>query len=192
MQQRSPKNTIPKGRTLPDLILKILEGVGNLGVALNAPNIVQVFDFAGRSRQFPRKQFRTALKRLEKRGYIHCQGDRTSWDFRLTKEGREILRHKRMDDISIRPQKWDGKWRLVIFDIPEKFRSSRDALRGKLNGLGFQYLNLSVWVHPFECRNEINAIIEYYGVGEYVRCAIVESFDGTEEMKKRFAHLLRS
>gem|GEM_PF-332495 len=177
-------------RSLSDLILKILEGLGMLAVAFIAPNVVQLFDSAGQERQFPRKQLRTALKRLEKKGYISCASEHNAWEYRLTREGQAILKKKHIDDITItRPSKWGGKWRVVIFDIPEKYKQARDALRGKLRHLGFHYLNLSVWLYPYECQNEINAIVEYYGVGPYVRYMVVYSFDGMEIVSRKFPHL---
>ena len=178
---------------LTDLILKILEGVGMLAVAFIAPNAVQLFDLAGQKQRFLRKQFRTALRRLEKRGYIACASQRNAWDFRLTSERKVLLQKKHIDDITIpHPLRWDGKWRAVVFDIPEKERRARDALRDKLCHLGFHYLNLSVWLHPFDCQNEINAIVGYYGIGAYVRYMTVDSFDGMDEVSQKFSGVLKS
>lgn len=169
------------------VIWKALEAVGMLTVAFMAPNAVQLLKGRNNLGEYPRRQVRVALRRLEKKGYIRSLGEKNAWKFELTKEGREQLEKKTIEAIVIpKPVKWDGKWRMVIFDIPEKYRQARDGLRGKLEHIGFQYLNLSVWVHPFECRNEINAIVEYYGVGKYVRYAIVDLFDGMDVMERKF------
>jgi len=47
-------------------------------------------------------------------------------------------------------KKWDGKWRIVIFDIREKDRKDRDFLRFKLVSLGFGKLQESVYVTPLD------------------------------------------
>jgi len=172
------------------VIWSVLEAVGMLTVAFMAPNAVQLLKGRKGFGEFPRRQVRVALRRLEKKGYIRSLGEKNAWKFELTKEGRDQLKKKMIEEIVIlKPAKWDGKWRMVVFDIPEKYRQARNALRGKLEHIGFLYLNLSVWVHPFECRNEINAIVEYYGVGKYVRYAIVDSFDGMDVMERKFGKL---
>ena len=173
------------------VIWKVLEAVGMLTVAFMAPNAVQLLKGRKGFGEFPRRQVRVALRRLEKKGYIRSLGEKSAWKFELTKEGRDQLEKKMIEEILIpKPVKWDGKWRMVVFDIPEQYRRARNALRGKLEHMGFQYLNLSVWVHPFECRNEINAIVEYYRVGKYVRYVIVDSFDGMDIMEHKFGNLL--
>ncbi len=172
------------------VVWKILEAVGMLTVAFMAPNAVQLFGGRRSFGEYPRRQVRVALRRLEKKGYIRSWGEKNAWKFELTKEGRDQLKKKIIEEILIpKSAIWDGKWRMVVFDIPEKYRQARNALRGKLEHVGFQYLNLSVWVHPFECRSEINAIVEYYGVGKYVRYAIVDSFDGMDVMERKFGKL---
>jgi len=174
-----------------NVIWKVLEAVGMLTVAFMAPNAVQLLSGRKSFGEFPRRQVRTALRRLEKKGYIRSWGEKNAWKFKLTKEGRSLLEKKKIEEIQIqKPASWDGKWRMVVFDIPEQYRQARNVLRGKLEHLGFRYLNLSVWVHPFECREEINAIVEYYDVGKYVRYVIVDSFDGMETMEHKFDKVL--
>ena len=56
----------------------------------------------------------------------------------------------------------DGEWRIVIFDIPEKFKKAREALRMKLKELGFLELQKSVFIFPYECEDEINFIVEVF------------------------------
>jgi len=125
---------------------------------------------------------------METRGYIKRKGPKTSWEFTLTAEGTKILEKQKIEKLKIeKPHKWDRKWRMVLFDIPETKKHLRAEFRWKLQHLGFRCVNLSVWMYPYECRNEINAIAEYYGVGKYVRYALVEDFDGSEAMRKKFS-----
>ena len=84
------------------------------------------------------------------------------------------------------PKHWDGKWRIVIFDIPEKLRKGRDALRGKLLALGFIELQKSVLVFPFECEKEIEFIVEFFSLKPYVRYGILEYIDNALHLKQRF------
>jgi len=88
--------------------------------------------------------------------------------------------------MKIERKDWDGRWRIVVFDIPEKMRRSRDVLRDKLERLGFYELQKSVFVFPYQCEDEINFIIEYFNLRQYVRTGILEKIDNDLHLKKIF------
>ncbi len=97
-----------------------------------------------------------------------------------------VLQYK-LDELRIEPaKKWDKKWRMVIFDIPESMKKARNALREKLQNLGFHQIQKSVWVYPYECKNEIDFVAEIFDVSPYVRMAEALRFDGEEEIKRKF------
>ena len=83
-------------------------------------------------------------------------------------------------------RKWDGKWRLVFFDIPEIYRGARESLFRSLLQAGFYPLQKSVYIHPFKCSDELDFIIEFWGVREYVRVAEVNVIDNELHLKKHF------
>lgn len=105
----------------------------------------------------------------------------------LTKDGNNKALSYQFDDMQIKkPQKWDGKWRLVFFDIPEKKRKAREALRMKLKDLGFLELQKSVFVHPYECEDEIDFIVEFFEICQYVKFLRADSFTNDEQFKLKF------
>lgn len=105
----------------------------------------------------------------------------------LTKEGQKKALQFKFEEMEIKkPEKWDKKWRIVIFDIPEKKKKAREALRGKLKNLGFQELQKSVFIYPFECEEEIDFIVEVFQVRPYVRFIRAESFTNEEQLKIKF------
>lgn len=81
---------------------------------------------------------------------------------------------------------WDKKWRIVIFDIPEDEREARDAIREHLEHMGFFVLQRSVFVHPFDCKDEIDFLIELHDIRKYVRFLVAESIDNEPHLKKFF------
>ena len=85
-----------------------------------------------------------------------------------------------------KPAKWDGEWRIVIFDIPERFKKAREALRLKLKELGFRELQKSVFIFPYECEDEINFIVEVFLIRPFVRFIRVKSFTNEEQLKIKF------
>lgn len=69
---------------------------------------------------------------------------------------------------------WDGKWRMLMFDIPEQKKAAREALREKLKDLGFIQFQRSVWIYPYSCQDEIDFITEYFSIAQYVNLITVK------------------
>ncbi len=105
----------------------------------------------------------------------------------LNEKGKEKILKYKLGAMKIpKMKKWDKKWRIVIFDIPEQKKKIRDILRWHLKHLGFLELQKSVFVHPFDCMNEINFLIEFYNIRPHVRIIIAESIDNELHLKTRF------
>lgn len=84
---------------------------------------------------------------------------------RLTNEGRAEL--KRDFPLERLGKKWDGRWTVVIFDIPEEWRYARDKLRFDLGRLGFGGLQKSVWISPFPIADDIEEYLVNSGFAGY-------------------------
>ncbi len=109
----------------------------------------------------------------------------------ITEKGRQRLAKANFNKISIkRLARWDGVWRVVVFDIPEKLKPARNALRLKLRALGFQPLQRSVWIHPFPCHAEIEAVTLYYSLTDFVTYIETSYIDKPHLLKRRFIKLL--
>lgn len=110
-----------------------------------------------------------ALKRLREGGFVELINNQ-ELAFRLTDTGRNKALWEKM---KLEDEKWDGKWRLVIWDIPEKRRNARDLLRHQLKQLGFQQLQKSVWASKKNCTAILREYIKKVGIDEWVK--VVES-----------------
>jgi len=105
----------------------------------------------------------------------------------LSDKGKRAAEIYSIDDLKInRPKEWDGNWRVVIFDVPERIKQVREALRMHLRNLGFYELQKSVFVCPYPCADEINQIINFYDASEYVRVLMTHSIDNEGELKEKF------
>ena len=105
----------------------------------------------------------------------------------LTEQGKKVVLLFDLDKIKIQnPLVWDGKWRIVMFDIPEKKRNARDALRDKLKELGFREVQRSVFIHPFPCDEEISFIVEVFEIRNCVRLAEVNKISNEAELLIKF------
>lgn len=105
----------------------------------------------------------------------------------LTDNGKRKIVECNLDTMKIQqPKQWDRLWRLVVFDIPEEEKKGRNALVVKLKELGFYPMQKSVFIHPFECKNEINFVTEIFNLKPYVRLFIVKETDIELDLRNRF------
>lgn len=105
----------------------------------------------------------------------------------LTNNGRKKILKYDLDKIQIRkPAKWDAMWRMVVFDIPEDERRGRVALVEKLKELGFYPMQKSVFIHPYECKDEVDFVTELFNLSPYVRFLRVKNTDIDLDLKNRF------
>lgn len=107
----------------------------------------------------------------------------------LTKEGRKQAKIMSLLGKSIKFTKsghWDGKWRMVIFDIPEKDRVFRDILREHLRFLKFYKLQHSVFISPHPFEKQVLKMVEIYSAQKYVRIITALKIDNENKIKKYF------
>jgi phenylacetic acid degradation operon negative regulatory protein len=101
-----------------------------------------------------RNGFLRQLQRLEKQQWLERQpghsGDRLH---RLSEAGRLHTLGGR-DPVARWGRRWDGRWRLVLFDVPESRSVARNKLRHFLQSRGFGYLQNSVWITPDPVKEE--------------------------------------
>lgn len=105
----------------------------------------------------------------------------------VTKRGkRHVLRYD-PERLSIKiPSRWDKKWRVVVFDIPEKKRLARDTLRREIKKLGFFELQKSVWAFPYGCENVIDFLVELFEIRTHVRTMTVMHISHDADMRLHF------
>lgn len=84
------------------------------------------------------------------------------------------------------PPRWDNRWRIVSFDIPEDEKAARDSFREHLFRLGFYELHRSVFIHPFDCLEELLYIAGLYGVGTYIHFILAVHVDNEAKLKRFF------
>lgn len=127
------------------------------------------------------------LKRAKLIEKISKEGENL-YNIELTEKGKlAALEYFLIKQLRIKNKKWDGKWRILIFDVPENFRKGRDALRWKIKKLGFYELQKSVFVIPYECKKEIDLVVDYFGLKAYVHYGILEIVDEKTNQKLRKA-----
>ena len=134
------------------------------------------------------RNLRVAIKSLYKSKMVdYRENSDGTVNIILTDNGKKKILKYDLDKIQIKkPMVWDGIWRLVIFDIPEDERRGRVALAEKLKELGFYPMQKSVFIHPYECKDEINFITELFNLSPYARFLRVKNTDIDLDLKNKF------
>jgi len=142
-----------------------------------------------RKKRFVKDRFLRDLKRLQERKLINYK-ELTNGDIHIIltrKRGKKYEMIFNYDNLKLdKSKKWDGKWRLVIFDIPHAKKRAREAFRIKLQQLGFYSLQKSVFIIPYECEKEIEFVCEALDIRRYVLMLYVSSFEGEEKFRYHF------
>lgn len=135
------------------------------------------------------KYFIRAVKEFHRDRLVNYLENPNGTDIQITisELGRKRVLKFDFDKLEIKkPLIWDKKWRLVFFDVPEKKRLIRDSFRIKLQDLGFQELQRSIFIHPYPCEAEINFAIEVLDARSYVRLAEVDWITNEADLLLRF------
>lgn len=172
---------------IAEIILSTLLVVGVIAVAVTMPNAVQLFKYFLPKNSVDRSRINRSVYRLERGGYIETKGGK-SGPYALTQKGREKAMRYAIKQMRIASQRtWDKKWRLIMFDIPEKKVQSRRAINLALKRLGCVQYQKSVFITPFPCSKEIDFVGECFEVREHIRIIVASEVEGTELLKKEFA-----
>lgn len=191
---RSAQRLAKGNKRLPIQViaLRTLYVTGALTAALVAPKMLKLFPVLDRGKSRRKELYERAdqaLYRLrDKKLVTFTKTDGRRPIVRLTVSGETeitkiILRQYKISETVV----WDGRWRVVIFDIREKRRSVRNRLRALLAGAGMVRLQDSVWVHPYTC-DELVALLRANlksGTGELLYF-IAEGIESDRHLREHF------
>jgi len=164
-------------------ILKYL-GIGILvsGI-LVCPNLAQLYSLIDPKRPHQRRRIRRHITQMQKEGLIQKTNDIES-PLIMTRKGRYRLVY---ESLTIKTQnKWDGSWRLCIFDIPETHKVSRRVFSNKISMMGMHQYQKSVYITPYDCKEEIETVTTYVHVNKFVRLIVASKIDGEKQLKHIF------
>lgn len=126
-------------------------------------------------KEYSRNSLGVTIKRLERNGYVERGIMEDEVCIKLTELGVKKLEEKRnhrkekaLLNTRTKDDKWDGKWRVVIFDIPETNKRIRQALRETLKVLEFWPLQKSVWISKKDYVKEFRKWVEDLGLSKYI------------------------
>ena len=167
------------------LARSVLRGLGIAGLVLIAAsnpyfglNLIKGFRYRDKKDW---AKFYRSLKSLQGRGLVKfIDNGHTGITAQITLKGKETIRQIEIDELQIENKEIDGKWRLVIFDVPVKKNKNRLAFREKIKNMGFIMVQKSVWASPYECYKEIIVLRKFYEIEKYV--TYLEASDIEDEL----------
>ena len=166
------------------IILKTIAAVGFLSVVLLAPNALQMLRTFGLNNKNSRHSINNSRKRLVKNGLIEYSKNGL---LMLTPLGKKILNKFENRDFKInKPKRWDKKWRILIFDIKENNKNTRDSIRRTLISIGFVKLQKSVWVYPYDCEDLINLTKADSAIGRELLYIVADRIENEKVLLSHF------
>jgi len=131
------------------------------------------------------KYLRQSLKRMIARGLIEYKAG----IYKPSKKGLIFFQRNQPEIVSRRDmniKQWDGKWRLISFDVPLDCNRERTLLRSLLKQFDFYRLHKSVWVCPNQMSQNFWKLVVDYELDKYCKAMLVEIIEGDEELKNYF------
>jgi len=178
----------PRSVIVKDILYWIIT-TGGVAIAITSPffltNLLRSYT---KLKKYPKKKISDTFYNLKRQGLIEIQKKNHQIYIGLTERGKEKAGWLQIDSLMIKkPKKWDRKWRIVIFDIAQLKKIYREALRGRLKELGFYPLQKSVWIHPFDCRAEIELLSDFFGLVEKeIRLILAENIGNDKGLRRAF------
>lgn len=174
------------------VVLASVALVGICTVAVLAPNALQSLrSFGYGKRNKPKKEFSyrvsDAINRAVQDGLLTCTENEGEKVFSLTAKGtHKLLRYKLKGICLKKPKQWDGKWRIIIFDIQEHKKVLRDRLRNDLCSLGFARLQYSVFVFPYDCEDVVTLLKADAEFGNGVLYIVADKIESDQYLRRLF------
>ena len=173
-----------------DEILRYAVGGGVLAIGLFVPNIMialrkplntLLHTLDDREKE---REVRRIITNLKSQGYLAGEYEH---GLQVTEKAKQRLAKNLIANLRLQPQNvWDKKWRIIIYDIPEKHQLARQSLVVKLHRYGCFQLQKSTWITPFPCRDDIIALTSYYDVQQYVSYFEAINLDNDTPLIARF------
>lgn len=194
LHQRKEEETEGRQEKIKQVLLFLAAGTA-LATTFVLPGMARVFrDFfrPDRSewdewRMFNRGYLRRAIKNLERQKIVEIKDGGGYGEVILTEKGKKKILRFGLESLKItKPNHWDGKWRMVFYDVYDIRKNVRERFRGYLKGAGFYPLQKSVYLHAYPCEKEVEFLKYFLGIAGEVRLVIAEKIEDDKEFREYF------
>jgi DNA-binding PadR family transcriptional regulator len=126
------------------------------------------------------------LKRLQKQKLVEVTSVNGEQLVTLSEKGKTKVLKFRLELLSLEEKKWDGKWRIVIYDILSKKYNQRALFHRVLKQMNFYQLQRSVYLTPYRCYDEVEYLRQVCGVGSEVLVLTISGLENEQAYKEYF------
>ena len=184
------KYNLPPGYSTKYAILDILLSLGENSTSFQTPFQRMKADYR-RMSGAPAKQpklwrYNRAIQYLEAQAYISVIKKNEKKFIKLTRKGKVRTLLMKLDAGLPQVPAWDGKWRVMVWDIPERYRSHRDKIRKFVKKLGFYRLQLSVFITPHPLPAPAVEYLKESGLMDFIRFLRVDKLEDESALKRHF------
>ena len=137
-------------------------------------------------KKFNIKLLRRNLRRLQNQKILEIINENGQEVIKLTQKGHTKYLRFKLEELSLKGKSWDGKWRLVIYDISKLKKSAQENFRRVLKQINFFPLQKSVYLAPYECEMEIEYLREYFDLREEVLLMEISKLENESYYKQYF------
>ncbi len=189
-KMESESNKRAKRVQIENIIFSTLAVAGTAALMVAAPNMLQLLkniDPDLMIKRYPRRRLRETLSRMKRKGLITFEQHNGRNVPRLTQKGKAEAKKLAVGMYAIKiPFRWDKKWRIVIFDIPEKRKGLREHVRRLVSTMGFFRLQDSVWVFPYDCEEVVALLKLDLKVGKDLIYIIADAVEFDKPLRLHF------
>ncbi len=157
--------------------LKAIGTAGLSGVTVSATStlsaLAELLEGTSSVQSIPR-----LLAELRRQDLVIISKHPRSIHLQLSVKGIHRLQRLEIEQMNIdQNQRWDGMWRMVMFDVPAHLTRERSLFRRELKRLGFTMVQRSIWMHPYPCFDAVASLISYCNLQRHVSIAEVGRID---------------
>jgi len=176
-----------KKKDIQNAVLAAVAVTGLLAFAAVAPNALKLLDYVPNEKYNLKYRAKSATGRLVAKKYVVWIEKDDKKYLRLTQAGRKAFTFEQAKvTLKNQKKKWDGRWRMVVFDVPERRRCVRNRLRAVMLDIGFVRLQDSVWVFPYDCEDFVALLKADLKIGKDVLYAIVDTIEHDQNLRRQF------
>lgn len=138
-------------------------------------------------KMFNRTYLRRTIKKLEAKKLVEIENNGTRAVVKLTENGQKKVLKFGLESLVIsKPERWDGRWTLVFYDVVHGKKTVRERLRHYLHCAGFYQLQESVYLHAYPCEKEVDFLRHFLGVAGEVRIIFADKIENDQIFRDYF------
>jgi len=187
LEKENKRNQAIKTRNVVNETLKIVGFAGILGAAVVAPNSLQAIDYFLVKYEKDKRRRQKLAWYLKSQDLLYFKQDKDRLIITLTEKGATRFSKIIVWDYEVEQTSWKGRWYILMFDIPEKYKTLRDMLSKKVQDLNMKPLQDSVYISPYSIDKFVQLLRETYPEAmKHVMYFEATTIEGEHQLKKAF------